>query len=278
MATSTAVTGRTVAITGAARGIGAAIAEELVRRGALVLLGDLDVTAVQQVASRLGEHAVAAPLDVTDDASYAAFLEVGDRAFGKPLDTLVNNAGVMWVGAFDEEPETAARRMMDVNFFGVVRGTRLVLQAMRARRKGHVVTVASAASYIAPAGEATYAATKHAVHGWVSAVREELRGSGVDLTLVMPVVVETELAAGTSPGGVPPLKPEQVAVAVADVLEKPRFEVFVPARVGLLTRAFAVLPQRGRDVMTDRLVPNQVTATDRAARAAYEQREVLEQE
>ena len=271
----TPLTGRTVAITGAARGIGAATAEELVRRGALVLLGDVDVTAVQEVASRLGERAIAAPLDVTDDASYAAFLEVADKAFARPLDALVNNAGVMWVGAFDQEPEAASRRMMEVNFFGVVRGTRLVLPAMRARRGGHVVTVASVASHIAPAGEATYAATKHAVHGWTKAVREELRGSGVELTLVMPVVVETELAAGTSSGGVPRLTPQQVAAAVADALERPRFEVFVPSRVGLLTRAFAVLPQRGRDAMTARLVPDQAAQTDHAARAQYEARQVL---
>jgi NADP-dependent 3-hydroxy acid dehydrogenase YdfG len=262
--------GQTVAITGAARGIGAATAQELVRRGARVLLGDLDVTAVQQLAADLGDAALAGQLDVTDEASYRAWL-----ARVPHLDALVNNAGVMWVGAFDAEPEAAARRMMEVNFFGVVRGTRLVLPAMRVRRSGHVVTVASVASHIAPAGEATYAATKHAVHGWTKAVREELRGSGVELTLVLPVVVETELAAGTAAGGVGRLEPRQVAVAIAGALEKPRFEVFVPGRVGLLTRAFAVLPQRGRDAMTAALVPDQAKATDQAARAAYEAREVL---
>jgi NADP-dependent 3-hydroxy acid dehydrogenase YdfG len=278
MSTRIPLAGRTVAITGAARGIGAATAEELVRRGALVLLGDLDATAVQQLATRLGDHAVAAPLDVTDQASYEAFLSVGERAFAKPLDALVNNAGVMWVGPFDEEPEAAARRMMDVNFFGVVRGTRLVLPAMRARRSGHVVTVTSLAARIGPPGEATYAATKHAVDGWITAVREELRGSGVDLTLVMPVVVDTPLAAGTSSGGMPRLQPQQVATAVADALQRPRFEVFVPERVALLSRAFGVLPQRARDLMTAKLVPDQVKVTDQAARAAYEQDEVLRQE
>jgi NADP-dependent 3-hydroxy acid dehydrogenase YdfG len=275
MSTRTALPGRTVAITGAARGIGAAIAEELVRRGALVLLGDLDVAGAQGLAGRLGDNAVAAPLDVTDDASYQAFLATADRAFGRPLDALVNNAGVMWVGAFDNEPEAAARRMMEVNFFGVVRRTRLVLPAMRARRSGHVVTVTSMAARIGPPGEATYCATKHAVDGWITAVREEIRGSGVELTLVMPVVVDTPLAAGTSSGGIPRLQPSEVAVAVADALERPRFEVFVPKRVAVLSRAFGVLPQRARDLMTAKLVPDQVSATDQAARAEYEAREVL---
>jgi short-subunit dehydrogenase len=263
------LTGQTIAITGAARGIGAATAAEVVRRGGRVLLGDLDAEAVAAVAGRLGPAAVAGPLDVTDDASYAAWLELAE------VDALVNNAGVMWVGPVAEEPERASRRMMEVNFWGVVRGTRLVLPAMRARRRGHVVTVASAASYVSPAGEATYAATKHAVHGWLKGVRAELRGSGVQLSVVMPAVVETELAAGTPSGGVKRLTPEEVATAVADVLEKPRFEVFVPARVGLLVRVFAMLPQAGRDRMHAALVTDMARETDQAARADYEKRQVL---
>lgn len=263
------LTGRTIAITGAARGIGAAIAEEVVRRGGAVLLGDLDAGAVAAVATRLGPAARSGALDVTDDASYAAWL--GDSE----LDALVSNAGVMWVGPYDEEPEAAGRRMMDVNFWGVVRGTRLVLPQMRARRRGHVVTVASLASYIGPRGEATYGATKHAVHGWTKAVRAELRGSGVDFTLVMPAVVDTELAVGTDSGGVPRLTPQQVATAVVDALERPRFEVFVPARTGLLVRLFALLPQVARDRIYEALVPDQVRKTDKGVRRGYESRRVL---
>ncbi len=113
----------------------------------------------------LGGVPLAADVSSRDLGGVAPYRRLHLRA-RRPLDALVNNAGVMWVGPFDEEPEAAARRMMEVNFFGVVRGTRLVLPAMRARRSGHVVTVASVASHIAPAGEATYAATKHAVLGW----------------------------------------------------------------------------------------------------------------
>ena len=256
----------TIAITGAARGIGLAIAEELVRRGRPVLLGDLSGDEIAAVAARLGPLAVAGPLDVTDDASYTAWLALA------PVGALVNNAGVMWVGSYAEEPEAAGRTMMDVNFWGVVRGTRLVLPGFVARGGGHVVTVASVASHVAPSGEATYAATKHAVRGWLSGVRAELRGSGVDISIVLPAVVETELAAGTASGGVARLAPAQVAVAVAGVLATPRFETFVPARTGALVRVMALLPQRGRDLMFARLVPDQVTATDKAAREDYQRR------
>jgi short-subunit dehydrogenase len=113
------------------------------------------------------------------------------------------------------------------------------------------------------------------VHGWTKAVRAELTGSGVDFSLVMPAVVETELAVGTVSGGAARLTPEQVAIAVADVLEKPRFEVFVPGRTSALVRLFTLLPQSARDRMYDALVPDQVRQADRAARTEYEQRQVL---
>jgi NADP-dependent 3-hydroxy acid dehydrogenase YdfG len=254
----------TVAITGAARGIGEAIARELASEGYSLLLGDLDPS-VESLAASLG--GIGGVLDVTSPESFAAWLDLVPS-----VDVLVNNAGVMWVGSYDQEPASAAQRQFDVNFHGAVRGTRLVLPAMLARRSGTVVTVASVASYISPAGEATYAATKHALHGWTKAVRQEIAGSGVSLCLVLPTVVETELALGTDSGGVPRLTPEQVAAAVAAVVARPRFETFVPARVGVLVRVMALLPQRGRDLMDRRLVPNQVKAGDPAARAEYEAR------
>ena len=88
----------------------------------------------------------------------------------------------------------------------------------------------------------------------------------------MPIVVKTELAAGTSPGGIPALEPEEVAAAIVGAIERPRFEVFVPVRVGVLVRVLALLPQRGRDALYRRLVPDQAAETDGAARRAYEER------
>src|SRR5258705_12162538 len=109
-------------------------------------------------------------------------------------------------------------------------GTRLALDRMLPRGRGHVVNLASAAGRIAVPGEAVYTATKHAVVGFGEALRAELRETGVEVTTVMPSLAATELAAGMRPPRfVPMVQPEQVAAAIADALERPKLEVIVPA-------------------------------------------------
>ncbi len=209
--------GRTVAITGGARGIGRATAAELHRRGARVVVGDLDPGAAGL------DGVTALPLDVTDEASFAAFLDAAG-----PVDVLVNNAGVMHVGPFLEEPEGWTRRQVEINLLGVINGMQAVLPQMLARRRGHVVNVASAAARVAIRNEAVYSATKHAVAGVTEAVRLELRGSGVHLSLVMPGLVRTELAVATLEGrGTIVLEPADVAAAIADRKPGDKVEVVV---------------------------------------------------
>lgn len=263
------VAGRVVAVTGGARGIGAAVATVLARLGARVAIGDRDTAAAQALARRLGGAVLALPLDVTSTASYRRFLDTVEQRLG-PLEVLVNNAGVMWVGPFEEEPDEAVERQFAVNTLGVIRGTRLAAPRMQAAGGGHLVTIASAASRISPRGQASYAATKHAVYGYLSAVRAELRGTGVDVSVVMPTVVRTELARGTGHGVVPLLESEHVARAVLSALVRPRFEVFVPGYVGGLVRLLALLPQPLRDLATRFALPNQLVEADRAARRDYE--------
>lgn len=266
--------GKVVAVTGGAQGIGRAIAEKFVAADARVVIGDRDVATAEATAADLGSGTIALPLDVTDTESFQGFLAAVQKSVG-PLDILVNNAGVMWVGAFDAEPDSATERMLAVNLHGVIRGVRLAAPAMRERRRGHIITVASLASHVSPPGESTYAATKHGVLGYLTGVREELRGSGVQLSAVMPGVVDTDLAVGTSSGGVKLLAPADVADAVVATATKPRFQVTVPGYVGPLVRIAGILPQRLRDIAFRQMVPDQVRAVHgSSARADYESRAV----
>jgi short-subunit dehydrogenase len=269
-------TQKVAVVTGAARGIGQAIAAALAADGWRVALADVDGTAAEAAAAGLAGRCVGLAVDVRDQGSVAQLVHHVEAQLG-PVDLFVNNAGVMWVGPFDEEPEAASRRMLDVNLIGVVNGFRVAAPVMRARGRGHILTIASAASRLAPPGEATYAASKHGVLGYCTAVRRELKGTGVQVSVVCPVVVRTELAAGTSGGAARPLRPEQVAKAVMAVVRRPRFVTFVPRHVALLTTLLALLPQAARDWLSERTVPDQVRATDRAKRADYE-REMVERD
>lgn len=254
------LSGSIVAITGGARGIGAAIAAHAAESGAIVAIGDRDEQAAAETAAALGGRARGYSLDVTHEELFARFLSSVAEDLG-PLDELVNNAGVMWVGPFDAEPASAAEAMVAVNLLGVIRGVRLAAPAMRARGSGHIVTVASAASKLVPPGDAAYAATKHGVLGYLTAVREELRGSGVTISAILPGVVDTELAVGTATGAAKKLAPADVADAVMAVIEKPRFTVTLPGYVGPLVAAAGLLPQRMRDALLRRTVPDQVAAS-----------------
>jgi NADP-dependent 3-hydroxy acid dehydrogenase YdfG len=222
--------GQTAAITGAARGIGRATASALMRQGVRVAIGDVDLDAASRTASELGGSAVALELDVTDRDSFTAFLDATEEQLG-PLDVLVNNAGIMQIGRFLDEDDLTARRMVDINLHGVILGTKLALERMIARDRGHVVNVSSQAGKFGAPGGATYSATKHAVVGLTEAVRGELRlmGAHVDVSYVMPFVVNTELGSGLGQArGMQNLEPSDVADAIVEALQLGIVDVWVP--------------------------------------------------
>jgi NAD(P)-dependent dehydrogenase (short-subunit alcohol dehydrogenase family) len=272
--TSVAISGRTVAITGGARGLGLATAKELASRGARVAIGDLDgdLAGVEAVAlPGPGPHAGRA-LDVTDQESFAAFLDQASELGA--LDVLINNAGIMPVGPFVQEDPIVTRRQVEINLLGVMTGTRLALDRMLPRRSGHIVNISSAAGRVAVPGEAVYTATKHAVVGFGEALRGELRGTGIEVSTILPSLAATELAAGMRPPRfVPMVKPEQVARAIAKTLERPRLEVIVPAWTAPLVRVTLALPAGGRDMVRWFFGVDEVGAeVDPSARASYIER------
>jgi NADP-dependent 3-hydroxy acid dehydrogenase YdfG len=237
--------GETAAITGAARGIGRATAEAFLRKGMKVAIGDVDLDAAQKTASELGPSTVALPLDVTDRASFSAFLDGAEEQLG-PVDVLVNNAGIMQIGRFIDEDDLTARRMVDINIHGVILGTKLALERMIPRDRGHIVNISSQAGKFGSPGGATYSATKHAVVGLSEAVRGELRlmGAHVDVSYVMPFVVNTELGSGLGQArGLSNLEPAEVADAIVEALQYAIVDVWVPKSAKRTNILGVVLPR-----------------------------------
>lgn len=261
------LTGRRIAITGGARGIGAATAARLVRAGAQVVIGDRDLAVAEETADRVGARALR--LDVTSPDSWIAFVsEVGT------LDVLINNAGIMPLGPLVEEPDAVTRAILDVNVLGVILGTKAVAPGMIERGHGHLVTIASAVGRLATAHGATYSASKFAVVGFSEAMREELRPHGVDVSVVLPTVVRTELAAGVAQARfVKQVEPEDVAAVIEEVLRDPRPEVWVPRWTQGLQRGVGLLPRRAQSALSRAFKADSVLAgADPVARAAYERR------
>lgn len=156
---------KVVAITGAARGIGLATAMAFADAGAFVALGDLDFDVAARAAAKLGTKAIGLRLDVTDPASFEAFLAAAEDTFG-PLDVLVNNAGIMPTGLFADEAAGMTDRIIDINLRGVIIGARLAVTRFVPRATGHLINIASLAGISGFPGLATYCATKHCIVNW----------------------------------------------------------------------------------------------------------------
>jgi NADP-dependent 3-hydroxy acid dehydrogenase YdfG len=267
------LTGKVIAITGGARGIGKATAAALVRRGARVAIGDLDRALAEQTAAELGGDTLALELDVTRRVSFKGFLDQVEERLGS-LDVLINNAGIMPLGRFWEEDDLTAQRMVDINVHGVLFGMKLAIPRMQRRGSGHIVNIASAAGKGGFPGGATYCGTKHFVVGVSEAVRAELRDTEIDLSVVMPVVVNTELGSGlVETRGIKKIEPEDVAEAIVGALERPRFDVWVPRESGVISKVMQLLPRAGREGVARLLKADRVLAgADPAARASYEER------
>jgi NAD(P)-dependent dehydrogenase (short-subunit alcohol dehydrogenase family) len=263
--------GRVVVVTGGGRGIGRATCRALTHEGARVAIGDVDAAAAEEAAAELG--GLGLRVDVTDRPGFTAFLDAVERQLG-PIDVIVNNAGIMPVARLEDEDERSITRQLEINLHAVIHGTREAVKRMRPRGSGHIVNIASIAGRSGVSHLSTYCATKHGVVGLSEAMRGELRGSGIEISVVMPGLLSTELTAGTKPyRGFKLQTPEQVADAIVAALKVPRFEVYVPASLGPTTKFVALLPRRVQDALTRLFKSDEVMSrADSAARAAYEAR------
>ncbi|HEX2084557.1 MAG TPA: SDR family oxidoreductase [Solirubrobacteraceae bacterium] len=267
------IAGASAAVTGAAHGIGRAIAQRLAERGAKVALGDLDAEGAQRAAEELGDTAIAVELDVRDRDGFARFLDAAEDAHG-PLALMVNNAGIDWIGPFHDEPDEVTRREIEVNLYGAILGSKLALQRMLPRGSGHLVNVASGVGRVPLPGSSTYSATKHGVVGLTESLRLEYRGRGIGFTLVQPAQVETAMLDGQArPRALPQVSADDVAKAVIAAIERNRFEVWVPRSQGVSAKLAGLAPRAVREAALRALGVTRIAGeTDLEARREYHRR------
>jgi NADP-dependent 3-hydroxy acid dehydrogenase YdfG len=221
--------GRTALVTGASRGIGAAIARSLAAEGTRIALVARNREALDQLASEIGQRSFAAPCELTDAASVESMsLSVG-KEFGAAPDIIVNNAGVFEVARLDTMPASMFTRVVDTNLVAPFLIVQAFLAQMRKRGSGHFVTIGSVADRNIFPENGAYAPAKYALRAMHEVLRSELKGSGVRATLVSPGSVDTAMWDDVSFGGeeriIPQrnvmLAPDDIAAAVIYALTQP---------------------------------------------------------
>jgi NADP-dependent 3-hydroxy acid dehydrogenase YdfG len=190
--------GKVAVVTGAGSGIGQALALELGRSGAKVAISDVDVEGLAQTEEQLkaiGAHVKADRLDVTEREAFLAYADSVAEHFGK-VNQIYNNAGIAFSGDVEVSQFKDIERVMDVDFWGVVNGTKAFLPHLIASGDGHVINVSSLFGLMSVPGQAAYNSAKFAVRGFTEALRQEmvLAGHPVGVTTVHPGGIKTAIA------------------------------------------------------------------------------------
>jgi short-subunit dehydrogenase len=201
----TTIRGAAAAVTGAASGIGRALALELAARGCDLALADRDEAGLQAVVAEIGKagtrKVTVHRVDVAEPAQIADFAQAATAAH-PGLNILVNNAGVALLGQFGEIDQAQMDWLMNINFWGVVHSTRAFLPHLAQRPEAHIVNLSSIFGIIAPPGQTAYAAAKFAVRGFSESLRHELQmaNSPVKLSVVHPGGVSTNIVRNSRAG------------------------------------------------------------------------------
>ena len=251
---STRFRGTHSVVTGGSGGIGLEIARRLVELGGSVTLVARDEERLARAADEIGRGTEFIPLDISDREAVARALP-GER----PVDLLVNCAGMATVGEFMDLSPDDLRREMDVNYFGAVWATRAVLPHFLERGRGNVAIVGSTASLIGIHGYGAYTPPKFALYGLAEVLRAELAPRGIGVTMVMPTSTRTPMLEREVEEAPPEtvaiitarrvLEPAEVAEATVRGIARGRFEVIPGRDVALSTRAYRMLPAVGRLVV-----------------------------
>jgi short-subunit dehydrogenase len=209
--------GKVALVTGAASGIGAALATGLAAKGCSLLLVDRDPEGLEAIARRIREHGAAVETRVVDLVDAEAIRTLPDWAadrFGH-LDILINNAGVALGGRFDETHLEDFEWLMDINLRAVVRMCHAFLPMLRARPAAQIVNLSSLFGLIAPPGQVAYCTSKFGVRGFSEALRHEYEGTGLGITVVHPGGVATAISRNAR-GRRPPSDPDAATRAAVE--------------------------------------------------------------
>jgi short-subunit dehydrogenase len=228
-----------IVVTGASSGIGRETALQLAKAGARLVLAarrEEPLHTLQEECERAGARCLVVPTDVANEDEVHALATRAVQTFGR-IDGWINNAGVYALGSMEQTPLHVYRRLMDVNFFGVVHGTRAAAAQMKTQEQGGVIiNVSSEASSVSIALASAYTASKHAVRGFTAAIRQELLETPVRVSNVMPAGIDTPLfehaanyTGKEAKAPEPVYAPEKVAGVILDMLVRPQAEIYVGA-------------------------------------------------
>jgi len=186
--------GADAVVTGAGSGIGRAFAVEIARRGGRVVCADIDQVGAKETAEMIGQRALSQLCDVTDATAVEALADSAENWLGKPVDVVVNNAGIGAGGVVIGDMSLDLwRRTIDVNLWGVIHGCHVFAPRMRTAGRGGIVNVASAASFAAAPRMAAYNVSKAGVLALSETLAAELSGTGVAVTVLCPTFVKTNI-------------------------------------------------------------------------------------
>lgn len=188
---------KTIFITGASRGFGKLWAEALLQRGDKVVATARDLSTLNDLVSKYGDNILPLQLDVNDRAADFAAIKKAKEHFGS-IDVLINNAGYGLFGAVEETTEQEAREQMETNFFGLLWLTQAVLPLMRQQGHGHIIQLSSILGLVTLPVLGLYNASKFAVEGLSQTLATEVKGFGINVTLVEPNGFATDWAGASS--------------------------------------------------------------------------------